>query len=72
MPKIPGTKPANIIKILEKHGFILDRSKGSHRIYFNAETGKRAVVPFHNKDLPIGTLLEIIKQAGIDKEDLYR
>ncbi|WP_188464868.1 type II toxin-antitoxin system HicA family toxin [Marivirga lumbricoides] len=26
---------------------------------------KRAIVPFHNKDLPIGTLNAILKQAGL-------
>ena len=34
------------------------------------KTRKRVVVPVHNKDLPKGTFLEILKQAGIDKKDL--
>jgi predicted RNA binding protein YcfA (HicA-like mRNA interferase family) len=34
------------------------------------ETKRRVVVPFHKKDLPKGTLLEILRQAGIDKEEL--
>jgi predicted RNA binding protein YcfA (HicA-like mRNA interferase family) len=59
-----------VIRILEKKGFILDRTKGSHRIYRNPDTKARVVVPFHRKDLPRGTLLEILKQAGIDKSDL--
>ncbi|HVN65746.1 MAG TPA: type II toxin-antitoxin system HicA family toxin [Methanomicrobiales archaeon] len=45
--------------------------KGSHHIYFNPSTKKRAVIPLHKKELPRGTLLEILKQAGIDKEDLF-
>lgn len=28
------------------------------------------IVPFHKKDLPKGTLLEILKQAGIDKNEI--
>jgi predicted RNA binding protein YcfA (HicA-like mRNA interferase family) len=28
------------------------------------------IVPVHAKDLPTGTLLEILRQAGIKKEDL--
>jgi len=28
------------------------------------------VVPMHKKDLPKGTLLAILKQAGIDKNEL--
>ena len=30
----------------------------------------RVVVPFHKRDLPRGTLLEILKQAGISKVEL--
>ena len=71
MPKLPVLTPQKIIRILEKHGFILDRVKGSHHIYFNPATKKRAVVPLHKKDLPRGTLLEILKQAGIEREELF-
>jgi predicted RNA binding protein YcfA (HicA-like mRNA interferase family) len=70
MPKLPSLTPEKIIRILEKRGFVLDRVKGSHRIYYNPETRKRVVVPFHKKDLPKGTLLEILRQAGLSKSDL--
>ena len=30
----------------------------------------RVVVPFHRRDIPKGTLLAILKQAGLDKADL--
>jgi len=70
MPKFPSLTSQQIIKVLEKKGLILDRSKGSHRIYFHPETRKRVVVPFHRKDLPQGTLREIIRQAGIGREEL--
>ncbi len=33
-------------------------------------TKKIAVVPMYNKDLAKGTLHAILKQAGIDKEDI--
>jgi predicted RNA binding protein YcfA (HicA-like mRNA interferase family) len=29
-----------------------------------------AVVPFHKRDLPTGTLLEILKQAGISRDEI--
>jgi predicted RNA binding protein YcfA (HicA-like mRNA interferase family) len=48
----------------------LDRTKGSHRIYYNYEKNRRVVVPFHKKDLPKGTLHEILKQAGIADDEL--
>ena len=64
MPKLPALTPDKIIKILEKNGFVFDRAKGSHRIYYNPETRRRVVVPIHKRDLPKGTLLEILRQAA--------
>jgi len=70
MSKFPSLTPRKIIKVLENKGFVLDRIKGSHHIYYHPETKKRVVVPLHKRDLPKGTLLEILKQAGISKEEL--
>ncbi len=72
MSKTPSLTPQKVIKILEKKNFMLDRIKGSHHIYFNLETKRRVVVPLHKKDLPKGTLLEILKQAGISKTELAK
>jgi len=72
MPKLPAITPKKIIKILLKSGFKLDRTKGSHQIYYHDVLRKRVVVPMHKKDLPKGTLLEILKQAGISKDDLSK
>ena len=70
MPKLPTIAPKKIIKILESQGFVLDRIRGSHHIYYHPETKKRVVVPLHKKDLPKGTLLEILRQAGIGRDEL--
>jgi len=70
MPKLPSLTPKKIITILESRGFALDRVKGSHHIYYHPETKRRVVVPLHKKDLPKGTLFEILKQAGISKDEL--
>ena len=70
MPKTPVLNSKQVIKILKDRGFILDRINGSHQHFWNPESNRRTAVPFHNKDLPIGTLLAILKEAGIDKDDL--
>jgi predicted RNA binding protein YcfA (HicA-like mRNA interferase family) len=70
MPKIPPLSSQQIIKILKKKGFVLDRSKGSHRIFYHPESKKRVIVPFHKRDLPKGTMMEILRQAGIEREEL--
>ena len=70
MPKTPVLTPKGLIQILIRNGFVLDRVKGSHHIYLNPDSKRRAVVPMHKKDLPGGTLLSILKQPGIDKNIL--
>jgi predicted RNA binding protein YcfA (HicA-like mRNA interferase family) len=63
--------PKYLIKVLEQHGFVYKRSKGSHQLYYHPLTNKTIVVPFHGgKDLKKGTFLAILKQAGIDKNEL--
>ena len=70
MAKLPSLTPQEIIKILERKGFVLDRIKGSHHIYYQPEMKRRVVVPLHKRDLPKGTMLEVLKQADISKEEL--
>ena len=61
----------SLIKILRQNSFVFKRAKGSHQIYFNEATNKTVVVPMHGKkNMPKGTFFAIIKQAGIDKNDL--
>ena len=70
MSQFPSLTPQKIAKILERKGFVLDRVKGSHKIYRNEKTNRKVVIPFHKKDLPIGTLLEILRQAGITRKEI--
>lgn len=72
MSKIVPTTPELLAKILEKAGFTLDRVRGSHHIYLNRETNRRAVIPFHKKRLPRGTFFEILRQAGISKRQFEK
>ncbi|MBA2605755.1 MAG: type II toxin-antitoxin system HicA family toxin [Acidobacteriota bacterium] len=68
--KLPRISASEIIKVLEKIGFVLARQTGSHKIYKNNE-GKRATVPFHSsKILHPKVLKSILKEAGIGAEEL--
>lgn len=62
--------PAELIRVLEANGFEFVRAKGSHHILKNRSNGKMTVVPMHKGDLPKGTLLAILRQAGINKTEL--
>jgi predicted RNA binding protein YcfA (HicA-like mRNA interferase family) len=63
--------PQYLIKLLENNGFIFKRSKGSHHIYYKVSTNITVIVPVHgNKDVKKETFLGILKQAGIDKNNI--
>ena len=64
MAKLPVLKPREVIRALERAGFEFKRQKGSHRIYVKGNFG--VTVPYHNKDLKMGTLRHIIEQSGLE------
>jgi predicted RNA binding protein YcfA (HicA-like mRNA interferase family) len=70
MPKLPSLSAKFVIKIVISHGFVLDRTSGSHYLFFHPITKQRVTIPVHSKNLSKGTLFSILKQAGISKEDL--
>jgi predicted RNA binding protein YcfA (HicA-like mRNA interferase family) len=55
-----------VIKLLINNGWKLERISGSHHI-MNKDGVKRPLpVPVHgNKDIPLGTLNKILKEAGL-------
>ncbi len=82
MPMLPRVKANEVIRVLEKLGFVQIRQKGSHVILKKQiAVGKGedqqmievgCVVPLHNKDLAVGTLNNILKQAGVSVEEFIQ
>jgi predicted RNA binding protein YcfA (HicA-like mRNA interferase family) len=70
MPKLPAVRPREVIKFLERNGFVLDHASGSHFIFYHPVSKRRAVVPRHNRDMPKGTLLSLLREAGFAREEL--
>ena len=70
MPKLPSIKPRLVIEFLERNGFVLDHTSGSHFIFYNPDSRRRAVVPRHKRDIPKGTLLSLLREAGFTREAL--
>lgn len=66
-------KPRDLIKILENKGFFIQRQGKGSQILLKHPDGYRVVIPYHqNKEIPTGTLRAIIKDAGLNKEDLMK
>ncbi len=70
MGDIPVLTSRQIIKGLNKAGFVLVRQKGSHQIY--KKDAQLVVVPVHPGDLKRGTTKSIIAHAGLEVEDFLK
>ena len=73
MPRLPRVSGAEAIRALEKIGFMQVRQRGSH-VVLKRSRGERAtgcVVPLH-RELAIGTLRAILKQAEVKAEDFIQ
>jgi predicted RNA binding protein YcfA (HicA-like mRNA interferase family) len=63
---MPVIKVRDILALLEKDGWRLARTRGSHRQYRHADKPGLVTVAGHpNDNLAPGTLNSILKQAGL-------
>jgi len=70
---MPTITPKNLLKFLKKRDFYVSRQSGSHIILrHRSDKTKRITLPLHNKDLKPKTLSSVLKQAGIDKKDIFK
>ena len=62
---IPTMNSASLIKLLMQDGWTLRGAKGSHHIFVHPAKPGHVVVPHPRKDLGIGLVTAILKQAGL-------
>ena len=65
-PSLPHVSGAEAVRALQKIGFAVLRQKGSHVMLRRGAAG--CVVPQH-RELKIGTLSGLLKQAGISADE---
>mgnify|MGYP005781558819 CR=1 FL=1 len=59
-------KVKDLIKLIEQDGWFQVAQKGSHRQFkHKVKTGRVTIAGKLSKDMPIGTLNSILKQAGL-------
>ena len=71
MRRLPVVGGAELVRALERAGFVVDRQRGSHVFLWHPVTRRTVTVPVHaGEDLRRGTLAEILRQAGLSADDL--
>jgi predicted RNA binding protein YcfA (HicA-like mRNA interferase family) len=61
-------KVRDVIKMVEEDGWKLARQKGSHRQFQHPDKPGTVTIAGHpSTEMPIGTLKNVKKQAGLDK-----
>ena len=62
-------KFSELVRLLEKNGFVLYKEKGAIRYYYKSGFPKAIRIDFHgSKEIPTGTCKAILKLAEIYKE----
>lgn len=56
---------AEVIRLLKEDGWMEKEQKGSHKQFVHPTKPGKVTVPVPVKDIPIGTLNSILKQAGL-------
>ncbi len=70
--KLPALNSRQVISILKKHRFALDRQSGSHAVFIHPD-GRRTTVPIHAKrDLGRGLLRQIMRDAELTADDFKK
>lgn len=69
-PRLPALRPRQVPRALERSGFIVHHTTGSHYILKHPhQPYLRVTLAFHRKDLKRKTLETIIKQAELTTEE---
>ena len=70
MSKLPSLTGKEIVSLLKKAGFIVERQRGSH-VFLKHEDGRATVVPVHSGEtIGPGLLSKILRDVEMTKQDL--
>ena len=70
--RLPAVRARQLIRVLEKRGWRLERTRGSHRIFTHPDRPNLIAVPVHPGDLKRPLVAGILKDAGISRDDFLK
>lgn len=71
MSRLPILTWQQVTTALKRAGFVFDRQKGSHMVYYHPETNRTVVIPRH-REIKAGTLREILRESNLTREEFRR
>ena len=73
MTRLPRTSGREVLRALQRGGFVFTHVRGSHHYLRKPDAAALVVVPVHgNRDLPLGTMRSILRQADMSVDELVR
>ncbi|MBI2912800.1 MAG: type II toxin-antitoxin system HicA family toxin [Chloroflexi bacterium] len=66
--RVPSLTPGEVIRALERAGFSVIRQRGSQVVLHHPASGLALPVPMHRRELPRKTLMGIIREAGLSRQ----
>jgi predicted RNA binding protein YcfA (HicA-like mRNA interferase family) len=70
MTRLPRVKGREIVRALEKAGFVVDRTRGSH-VFLKHSDGRATAVPVHSGEtLGPGLLRAILRDVKLSVDEL--
>jgi predicted RNA binding protein YcfA (HicA-like mRNA interferase family) len=69
--RLPSLNAKRVIRALERAGFFIERSSGSHRfLVHRGDSRRRVTVAYHGaRDIPRATLSNILRQAQLTVDE---
>ena len=72
-PKLANLRPRQVVRALERAGYYIHESSGSHVHLKHPSRPGRITVPYHERfDLPKHIVKSIVRQAGLTNEEFFR
>ena len=68
-PRFPAASAKDVVRVVERLGFVFRRQSGSHAIYVRPSDQARVVIPMHKGDLKRKTLRGIIYDMKVSVEE---
>jgi predicted RNA binding protein YcfA (HicA-like mRNA interferase family) len=71
MSRMPMLSWREVEAVLKRAGFLFDRQKGSHIVYYHPQTNRTVVLP-KNQEIKRGTFREILREMNISEDEFRK